>query len=600
MVGSKDKKKLRVIETMRTATSPIPIQSLTDIPRSKGVPKEVKRLSFVREVIQDGYVEGFISRDKETFWSTRAIQVYVNSYLNKYGRIKKIKFAKRHRLSLKRIDKIIEDEVKNHKGFWSTDGKTYYMTQSAGKKMAAFLRQKRRTNFFELTEKFKWAEKDVLKMFNNIIEEGIFKGFMDKNKEIYCNHNIRGDLEKRQSIASHMFYTYVKEALMKEGEVFYAKLSDLFDNTGVALVIDFLQELKTQGHLKFVEAKSGERIYSYKLVLSTAMRVLRSFKIIPLDFFAAHLNLEYVPAMQFLDLMIENFNLGTKKGDNLTTRPADEWISDLWVPKKIAEDFALPGGASEALQFLYRICDEESELMINQADGVRALESYEITCQMDTKTYDFPDRYFECANCVRIICANCYYTLPKHAPCPFCGNISAYIVEYPRHCKTCGVNYVTVKGLHVGESSEACRYCGAGPMDYGWIRMETKQITHEEARIISYIESIEGDGDISLLDIIDALGMPDLTTMILLEECINKKFINGKIDGLKEVLVRKEKDEGLECAMSGQVIEPGETHYKCTECGAIVSKESYSELEEVGIVMCPKCDSMEGFEKIQP
>ncbi|MHA2298636.1 MAG: hypothetical protein ACXAEU_10875 [Candidatus Hodarchaeales archaeon] len=58
----------------------------------------------------------------------------------------------------------------------------------------------------------------------------------------------------------------------------------------------------------------------------------------------------------------------------------------------------------------------------------------------------------------------------------------------------------------------------------------------------------------------------------------------GKIDDVKE-------------AMSGQMIEPGETHYKSTECGAIVCKESYSELEEVGIVMCPKIDSWKDLTK---
>ncbi|MFW9997580.1 MAG: hypothetical protein ACFFD4_36405, partial [Candidatus Odinarchaeota archaeon] len=431
-----------------------------------------------------------------------------------------------------------------------------------------------------------------------ITEGGIFIGFMGINTDIYNCHGIRKELEQRKSIANNFFYTYANETLMYQGEVFLSKASTVFDAVDEALVMELLQELKAQGYLKFVEAKSGDRVYSFKKVLDMAMRVLRSFKIIPLDFFSAHLNLEYEPAMQFLDLMVENFNLGVKEGENFIPRLADDWISDTWIPEKISEDFALPGGPSEAIQFLYKICDEEGELIINQSEGVKALESLEITCQMDGKTYDYPDSFHECSNCKRVMCSNCYQTLPKYAPCPFCGNIAAFIIDYPRRCNTCGVNYVTVRGRE-GEVLDNCRYCGKS-LDQGWTRLGVRQISPEEARVISYVESFESNEDITLVEIIDALGIPDLEAMILLEECINKKYIACRIDGIKETLVKKEKEGGIECAMSGRLIGPDEVHYKCTVCGATISKESYAELEEVGVMMCPKCDGMDGFEEIKP
>ncbi|MFW9995890.1 MAG: hypothetical protein ACFFD4_27875, partial [Candidatus Odinarchaeota archaeon] len=163
MFMPKDKKREIVYEQMRNATDPIPIQSLIDIPRSKGIPIEVKRLQFVYEAIKEGYVVGFLTRDREIFWSVKAIQAHVDSYINKYGRIKSSKFIKRHDLP-KRVTTIIEKQVENYKGFWSTDGKTFYVTKSAGRRMTEFLKEKRKTTLFELTEKFKWAEKDILKL----------------------------------------------------------------------------------------------------------------------------------------------------------------------------------------------------------------------------------------------------------------------------------------------------------------------------------------------------------------------------------------------------------------------------------------------------
>ncbi|MHA1448462.1 MAG: hypothetical protein ACTSP4_03460, partial [Candidatus Hodarchaeales archaeon] len=389
-------------------------------------------------------------------------------------------------------------------------------------------------------------------------------------------------------------YTYVVEKFAVNGEIFFDDISRSFDNIEKSLIIELLNELKAGGHLKFIPARTGDRIYSYKYVLSMAMRIVRSFSIIPLDFFANHLNLEYVPAMQFLDTMIENFHLGEKVDSNLVTRPADEWISDVMVPEKIAQDFALSGGPSEALQLLYKICDEEGELIINESGGVRAVEALNITCQMDGATYDFPDLYFECSACKRVMCSNCYYSLPKNAPCPFCENIAAFIVDYPRRCNTCGINYVSVKGRE-GETLDVCRYCGKGPLDLGWMPMISKQISEKESLLVSFIDD-GNDSDIPFRDIIEYINMPDLEAMIFLEECINKKLFPGQLDGVNEVFVRKTKAKLLHCSIKDCEIAPADNYFKCKGCNSIICSECYSELEEVGIAMCPDCG--EDYEQV--
>ncbi|MCK4847800.1 MAG: hypothetical protein KAT16_02120, partial [Candidatus Heimdallarchaeota archaeon] len=185
----------------------------------------------------------------------------------------------------------------------------------------------------------------------------------------------------------------------------------------------------------------------------------------------------------------------------------------------------------------------------------------------------------------RIMCSNCRNIESTHE-CPFCENISAFIVDLPRYCPDCQITYTQSYNL---ETAEECYFCKKGPLKSGWYPSSISSVSFSslEIKLETYIRNSEVSF-LNLKQIINHLSQPFDKVIKMMEKLILHHRINGKID-IKKTRVDIYKDiPTTNCKVCG-IQRSDRKKYVCSSCKSDVCITCYSGMEAVGMIVCPEC-----------
>jgi hypothetical protein len=185
------------------------------------------------------------------------------------------------------------------------------------------------------------------------------------------------------------------------------------------------------------------------------------------------------------------------------------------------------------------------------------------------------------------MCSNCRNIDSTHE-CPFCGNISAFIIDLPRNCPNCRLTYAYSYNL---ETTEECYFCEQGPLKSGWYSPgeRTISLSSIESQLVDFIRNNHST-IFTLQQIIDFSNQSSDRVIAILEKLITHKIISGSINIRKMQLIIKRDFVSFECAVCNWV-KTDQKKLICNSCKAEVCVNCYQGMESVGMIDCPECGS---------
>ncbi|MFX0116805.1 MAG: PCI domain-containing protein, partial [Candidatus Hodarchaeota archaeon] len=340
--------------------------------------------------------------------------------------------------------------------------------------------------------------------------------------------------------------------------------------------------------LETVLSEDGQRLLSLTQILERIVRYILVLEPFPIQLLAKKLSLSFEVLGDILQKLQGVVSAGDIDKEYRFEFSEKTLLHRLKKPLDI-EAFSAVFGVSTAvsLRLVQILANAHGLRLVNRGSEVVGIADMEIFCQLDGTVYEqqaFAEtsiRYFECMNCRRIVCASCFEARDSKS-CPFCDNISQFILEFPRYCPACGLTYLGVEGL---QSSEKCRLCEFAPLERGW----TSPISYAEStnreKIIEEINS-RTSKTIPLSALATVAGLSEELLEEEIIEMILDRAIHARIDIKQRQLICYEAEADVQCIICQR---SEDLATRCSQCSAAVCQKCAEDLQKVNAFFCIDC-----------
>ncbi len=541
---------------------------------------------FLRHKIGSKELNGIVTPDNSFYIPMKYIDALITSSLESNGTIDICDLIDATNLPGEILESVIRRKVSQIDGFFDVINRKFFTKKGARLELLKLIGSTLSLDLNYLLNSLYWTQDYLEAVLNMLTQNGEFIGYIDPLKQrLYnftpLNFSLNQDFDR--NLESMRKFIQTNFDLNSE-----VSLKDLAGLTRLSEteIRDLLR--KHCKNITFLFSSDFKNIYNVLEIFGYVLRDIHVYNEIPIEFWLQRLDIDKNDFMTFLRVI--NQSLGAELSEKeLKSNPIENWFNQGIDIEELALKLHL-----EPLQLLTEIKKFSDQLGLILITGefrdpflIKGIEEFEIFCQVDTSIHHNPQLYFECQNCRRIMCSNCRSSGSTHV-CPFCGNISAFIIDLPRHCQTCELNYTHSFNL---ESTEECYFCKKGPLKSGWI--EKKEILYPETeldrKLLEWLNTVRNER-IPLREIISNLGAPDRVVIELLETHILSSKVSGKIDIKDLTLNRKGEKKGVLCSIC-ETIQPEGNEYYCNFCKTTICINCYNKMKSVGMISCTECGS---------
>ncbi len=540
--------------------------------------------AFLREKIGSNELNGFVSFDDEKFIPKKFLHQWISRELATKGFIDICDVIDTTNLPGELLEHQIKLAAQNIEGFFDIIHRKFFTLQGAKAEIKQRVSTNTTMDLKYLLNQLYWTEEYLEGVLELIAQENQFIGYIDPiKKRIYnftlLNFSSPSDMQKNIKY----LIRFINTSFQLESEVsvnHISKLTQLSEEE----CLEFLERIRNQ--ISFIFSANYHYLYSTMDIMNQILKDIFVYRNIPIDFWIRRLDVDRPDFFNMLNILNQSLK-GTLSVEDFSASSLSEWFENGIAVEDLASSLSL-----DPLKLLDRILKLAKLLGLRLIAGetsdpflVKGVRYFEIFCQIDTSSYTDPGLYFECQNCRRIMCSNCRSTGSKHE-CPFCGNISAFIIDLPRYCPHCRVNYTHSYNL---VSTEECYFCKKGPLKIGWTEYEPIPLKSSELdpTLLEFLEQ-SSKAEIPLKQIINLINRSDSETIKLLESYILRGTIQGRINIREMTLQLALQEEKFLCGVC-ELSKTDSINYFCTSCGLKLCTDCYKEMSIVGMIFCPEC-----------
>ena len=540
--------------------------------------------SFLRTKIGSKELNGFVSFDDRQYIPTIFIQQYINRELAK-GCVDICDIIDRTNLPGELLETQINVNVQHLDGFFDRINRKFFTLQGAKTTVKQVLSNTTSVELKFLLNKLNWTEDHFEGVLELLAQDGQFIGYIDPithRLHNFTNLNFSSSSSDMKRNIRRL-NRYINANFLLESEVSLNNISKL-TQLSIEECLDLLEDNRDK--FKIIFSGNYEYLYPTMDIISQVLRDIFVYREIPIEFWLKRLDVDRKEFFNMLQILNQSL-MGILNELEFKAPSLREWFEKGIAVEDLASLLNL-----DPLKLLNRLHKLGKLLGLRLTAGetadpflVKGKRHFDIFCQVDTSSYTDPHLYFECQNCRRIMCSNCRSTGSTHV-CPFCGNISAFIIDLPRHCPHCMVNYTHSYNLL---DAEECHFCKKGPLKLGWTEFESPQpIKHELDPALSKFIEETPKVEIPLQEIIQVLNRSDSETISLLEDHILHGTIQGSINIQSMILRLAKQEEEFLCNVCG-LSHDDSLRYSCLSCDTKVCLNCFKEMSSVGMVFCPEC-----------
>ncbi|MFX0122901.1 MAG: hypothetical protein ACFFAE_04630 [Candidatus Hodarchaeota archaeon] len=539
--------------------------------------------SFLRTKIGSKELNGFVSFDDKIFIPTAFLQQYIARELAK-GYIDICDVIDRTNLPGELLETQISMNVQSIEGFFDLINRKFFTLHGAKNEVKQILSNVTSLDLKFLLNKLYWTEDHFEGILELLAQDGQFIGYIDpisQRLHNFTNLNFSSSSGLQKNI--NRLNRFINTSFLLKSEVSLNHICKLTQLTKEAS-LELLE--KNREKLKIIFSANHEYLYPTIDIINQVLKDIFVYREVPIKFWLHRLDVDRIEFINMLKILNQSLK-GTLNEVEFKSPPLREWFENGIAVEDLALSLSL-----DPLKLLNRLHKLGRLFGLRLTAGetadpflVKGVRHFDIFCQVDTSSYTDPHLYFECQNCRRIMCSNCRSTGSTHV-CPFCGNISAFIIDLPRHCSQCMVNYTHSYNLL---DTEECHFCKKGPLKMGWTEHELPYTKKPDSDSVLF-EFLEQTSkvEIPLQEIIRILNRSDSETIALLEDHILHGTIQGWINIRKMILrLAKQKEEFL-CGVCEGYHEDSIRH-SCSSCDTKVCVNCFKEMSSVGMVFCPEC-----------
>lgn len=539
--------------------------------------------SFLRTKIGSKELNGFVSFDDKKFIPTIFLQQYIARELTK-GYVDICDVIDNTNLPGELLETQISMNAQNFDGFFDLIHRKFFTLQGAKTEVKQILSSTTSLDLKFLLNKLYWTEDHLEGIIELLAKDGQFIGYIDPISQRIHNFtdlNFSSSSGLQRNIKR--LNRYINTSFLLESEVSLNHISKL-TRLSKEECLELLE--KNREELKIIFSANYEYLYPTMDIINQVLKDVFVYREIPIEFWLQRLDVDRAEFFNILQILNQSLK-GTLNDVEFKAPSLREWFENGIGVEDLASSLNLdPLNLLNRLHKLARlfglriIAGETADPFL-----VKGVKHFEVFCQVDTSSYTDPHLYFECQNCRRIMCSNCRSIGSTHV-CPFCGNISAFIIDLPRHCSQCMVNYTHSYNLL---DAEECHFCKKGPLKLGWTEYELPYSKKPESDSVLF-EFLEqtSKAEIPLREIFPLLNRSDSETITLIEDHILHGTIQGWISIQKMILrLEKQKEEFL-CGVC-ELPHEDSTRYSCASCSTKVCTDCFKEISSVGMIFCPAC-----------
>ena len=572
------RKKSKWFETLSSAQTPIRFDKFSTQPERDNL------ISFLFKKIKLKELEGFISHDQQRFIPKSYIFRKTLLLFNNTGIVDICEIIDLTGLAGEVIEPIISEAMQDYNGFFDQINRKFYSKTGAISAINQILKKTSTYDLRYLLNQLYWSENQLEAILDLMVDEDLFNGYIDPSRHrLYNFIHIDFSLESMKKESVNALSRFIQTSFHLSKEVALIDLSNL-----TRLEQKDLQQFLVmhKSNWSFIFSSNHEFLYPTLEILLQILLDMFVYKNIPLEFWKNRLDLDFSDLYELLTILNDELK-GVLTRKELGEISLTSWYNRGIDIEKLASKLHL-----NVLDLLKQIRYIGNLLDLNFTAGntvnpflVEGNKDFEIFCQIDTSSHTDPSLYFECQNCRRVMCSNCRKIESTHE-CPFCGNISAFIVDLPRYCPDCKITYTQSYNL---ETAEECYFCKKGPLKSGWYPSSVSTVSFSPLEI--KIESYINNSDVSFLNlkqIIKESSQPFDEVIKMLEKLILNHRINGKID-IKKMRIDLCTDiPTTNCEVCG-VQKSDRKKYICSSCKSDICITCYSGMDAVGMTVCPEC-----------
>lgn len=580
------RKKNKWILKAKDSSLPITMDSIDNQTNSHEI------MIVLRESASIGEIQGFISSEIESFIPLVYLHNLIKRALSN-GSIDIVEIIDKVQLPGQIIFLEINKIIKDSDGFFDKINRKFYTLKGAIDEINDLFLKKTYIDLVELLNTLYWDEKTLERILDIMVEKDLFRGYINpKTSRLYnlTNLSIPDGKDKYQSKGFFLIKNFIDLNFEIYSELSLTTLKKLL-HWDLKKTKIFLSDLRDRRIFSFVYSMQNDVIIPNLKLLEWTLLDLIIYENIPIDFWVSRFMINKEDLNNFL-VKFAIIVGGIIENDVFKDFNVLDWLSKGISFESLSKDFQI-----QTHEFITLINKISKNLSLRLVGGdksdpflVKTIDKYEIFCQVDTSVHKEPLIYYECQNCRRIICSNCHTSSSKTS-CPFCNNISDFIVDLPRHCSTCYINYIHSFNLI---DAEKCYFCDK-LLEKGWIQLEKKEdpIDIDFENLINLLPASK----IPIRKIISLYNHEDREAISVLEKLILNGRIKGKIDIESSLLkLEREATDSYICTLDNKPHLDKE-YYQCKNCKTIICPDCYRNLEAVGLIMCPTCNKLNSFKR---
>lgn len=540
--------------------------------------------TFLRSKIGANELNGFVSFDDEKYIPTTFLQQLISRELATKGYLDICALIDVADLPGELLEHQISMRVQEIDGFFDIIHRKFFTLQGAKGAIIQILGTTTAIDLKYLLNQLYWTEEHLEGILELMAQEDQFIGYIDPIKQRIYNFttlDFSSPVNEEKNI--NKLVRFINTSFQLESEVSVRHISEL-TRLPEKECLELLK--RNRNNINFVFSANFDYLYPTMDILNQVLKDIFVYRNVPTGFWLQRLNIDRIDFIDMFNILNQSL-MGTLSSEEFISPSLKEWFENGIDIENLALALNL-----DPLKLLDRIHKLAKLLGLRLIAGetsdpflVKGVKQFEVFCQVDTSSYSDPHLYFECQNCRRIMCSNCRSTGSKHE-CPFCSNISAFIIDLPRHCTQCNVNYTHSYNL---TSTEECYFCKKGPLKVGWTEDEfiTLKTSKLDPTLSEFFEQTT-ESDIPLKQIISFLNRSDSETIALLESYILHGTIQGWINIQKMTLQLAITEEKFLCSVC-ELPRTDLGSYFCTSCNKKTCVDCYKEMSEVGMISCPEC-----------
>jgi hypothetical protein len=540
--------------------------------------------SFLRKKIGLKELDGYVSPDDQTYIPNKFIQQVISRKLKTKGIVDICDLIDETNLPGEVLEHKVLLNVQDLDGFWDLIRRKFFTPPGSFAEIKQLLGTTHTIDLKYLLNKLYWSDNHLEAILDLMAQKGHLIGYIDPLKQrLYNYSNLDFSSPINQQKNMKYLTRYINTSFLLESEVAISNVSHL-TRLSEEICLELLE--KNRHKISFVYSTDFRYLYPLIDILDQVLKDIYVYHNIPLMFWQQRLDVDRSDFLNLLKILTQTLE-GTITAEDFNASSLRDWLKKGVDIEGIAAKLNL--NPLQLLELIFKlgktlgfklIAGETSDPFL-----VRAVEHFDIFCQVDTSSYTDPHLYFECQNCKRIMCSNCRSTGSKHE-CPFCSNISAFIIDLPRYCPSCKVNYTHSYNLL---STEECYFCKKGPLEAGWIEdsIPSPEPLSLDQNFSEFLQR-EDKTEIPLRQIISFFNSSDTEIIAFLENHILHGTIQGWINIHNMTLQLSSKRIEFICKICVKSFIELEQYF-CLNCGAKICLDCYNEMNAVGMTFCPEC-----------